>query len=295
MTNQIGSSEQYLEVENHLRISYSDFPSNAGSDNQSKVFILSPSMGDVKEEYRYLIPLLQQAFPSSRIISMDLRGMGKSDSGFKIYTPEATGRDIIALIKNLDLDHVVLMGCSMSAASIVYAAGESSISSKIKSLVFLSPFAWDHDMPFGIPTLLNILLNSFTGPGFWSSYYKSLHTLQPHPVDLDGYIKKLSQNLKEPGRIVALRGHVFGAKSVCAERFPLLAQSRLPVMAIYGSKDPDFPGTGAIDKEISELRNRLPHVSADDVLVIEGAGHYPHVEKPETVVSAISRFLENIN
>jgi len=57
------------------------------------VFFLAPSLGDVKEEYRHLAPILCDGGKNS-VVSVDLRGMGESDVGFSSYEVDDTGRDL---------------------------------------------------------------------------------------------------------------------------------------------------------------------------------------------------------
>eukprot|EP01035_Chromulina_nebulosa_P021775 gene21775-28177_t len=215
--------------------------------------------------------------------------MGQSDVNFKSYTPEDTGNDIVKLIKYLDVNNIVLIGCSMTAASIVLTA--SSISDKtIKGLVLISAFLWDHKMPFGIPTLLSLLLNGVIGPSFWKDYYQSLYTLKPSTVgDINEYVKLLHSNLKEKGRISALRGHIFASKESCTIKSKSIYNSKIPVLPIYGSKDPDFPKGVSEELEIMK-KEYLPHIN--DSLVVDGCGHYPHVEEPNKVYQAIVKFLD---
>jgi len=267
-----------------------DYSSSVLIGHTEKAFILSPGLGDLKEEYRFLGPKLAKAYPDHRVISIDLRGMGNSDIGFPSYTPEDTGNDIIAVVKELQLQEVIFVGCSMSAASILIPAAESCLnhatSYKTKGLIFLSPFAWDHAMPFGIPTLLNMLLNSWTGAKFWVDYYQSLYTLKPSPVtDLTDYCQQLKQNIQLPGHIEAIRGHMFGSKASCTQRIGEIAKD-IPLLTIYGSKDPDFP---VLTKEIDDWKSYFPQQTNEQILVIEGVGHYPHVEAVEEVFQAIVR------
>ena len=212
------------------------------------------------KEYRKLVPLLSDNGKHT-VVSVDLRGMGESDVNFKSYEPEDTGHDLISLIAELKRTNVVLVGCSMSAASVVFASAEYNVPSSIRAAIFISPFIWDHAMPFGVPTLLSLLVTSFTGAWFWTDYYKTLYTLKSQPVDdLEPYCAQLAKNLKEKGRISALRGHLFGSKASCDQKCQVIAARELPVFAIYGEKDPDFASHG-LEVEKEGLKKRFPYIA----------------------------------
>lgn len=280
---------QYLKVSDNFRIAYDVLP---GADSGS-TYLLVPSLGDIRQEYRHLAPILHQNGQNT-VISADLRGMGQSDVGFASYTPEDTGYDIVKLMEHLSFRKYILVGCSMSAASIVFAAsklvGRTDV--QVEGLVLVSPFVWDHAMPYGMMTLLNILLNRFTGANVWTGYYKSLYTLLDSNTkvsvvdDLQDHVNQLHRNLSDSKRLQALRGHINSSKRLCAESSSVLADT-LPILLVYGSKDPDFPN--GIENEISDMKTYFPNhfSSGENCLILEGCGHYPHVEQPSQVADKI--------
>ncbi len=75
-------------------------------------------------------------------------------------------------------------------------------------------------------------------------------------------------------------------------RIPQLVSLGKPVLAVYGSQDPDFPNLGA---ESQELLNRFKAdpsaASVATVQTVDGPGHYPQVERPDAVAQAIVDFL----
>lgn len=288
---------QYVQVSGSLRIAYDVM---IGS-NEGNVYLLLPSLGDIRQEYRYLAPLLHRNGQTT-VISVDLRGMGDSDVDFASYTPEDTGYDIIKLMEHLPYKKYILVGCSMSAASIVFAAskfvGRNDI--QVEGLVLISPFLWDHPMPFGMVTLLNILLNRFTGASIWTEYYKSLYTLLNAPSnisvveDLGEHTKKLQSNLSDPKRLNALRGHMNSSKFTCAKSSSAISDGKLPILLVYGSKDPDFPK--GVEKEVIDMTTYFPNnfKAGANSLVLEGCGHYPHVEQPTVVADQISKMFSSL-
>ena len=72
---------------------------------QGPLVVLSPGMGDLRQAYRFLIPLLAQA--GYRVASADLRGHGESSMGWTSVTGTAAisrtdvAGDLLALVRHL--------------------------------------------------------------------------------------------------------------------------------------------------------------------------------------------------
>jgi pimeloyl-ACP methyl ester carboxylesterase len=240
------------------------------------VFICVPGLGDLREQYRYLRPLLTA--DGFRVVTMDLRGMGESSTGWPSYTPANVGADIVALIRHLGVPRVYVVGNSMAGGSTVWAAAE--VPDRIAGLVLIDPFVGtEPGVSFAMRTLMHVLFQRPWGPALWRRYYKSLYKSAP-PPDLDEYADHLEANLAKPGRFEALQGMIWSSQAPCAAR---LDQVRAPVLVVMGSEDPDFDDPQAQARSVA---NRLH----GKILIVSGAGHYPHVEFPKTVASEIDAF-----
>jgi len=259
------------------QISHDD---HAGAeDSGGPSFVLVPGMGSTRETYGALAPLLI-AGGAARVVAVDLRGMGESDpSKFASFTTTDTARDIVELARALKLQRVVIVGNSMAAACAVAAAAD--LGADCRGVVMLGAFAWDHPMPFGMGTLLRVML-SCIGASFWADYYKGLFKLPP--PGLPAHVARVRANIAA-GRVGVLRDHIFAPKLPCAERMPELTARKTPVLAVYGTRDPDFADLKA---EAAEMKRRLPDA---EIAYVDGAGHYPHMEAPEVVASAVAAWL----
>ena len=70
---------------------------------------------------------------------------------------------------------------------------------------------------------------------------------------------------------------------------PLLPSVHAPALVIMGSKDPDFPDPAA------EARFTADQLGGPaEVLMIEGAGHYPQAEAVDEVAPAVAAFLAKL-
>ncbi|WP_419806207.1 alpha/beta fold hydrolase [Terriglobus sp.] len=83
--------------------------------------------------------------------------------------------------------------------------------------------------------------------------------------------------------MAALKSMVFLPKS---DTEAMLTKTELPVLVVMGTKDADFPDPAA---EAEWAKDRL----GAELLLVQGAGHYPHTEMPEQVGPAVVSFLQN--
>lgn len=65
--------------------------------------------------------------PQYKVVTIDLAGHGKSGLDRKTWTMEAFGDDVMAVVKELDLDRVVLIGHSIGGHVIAWAQSGPSI------------------------------------------------------------------------------------------------------------------------------------------------------------------------
>ena len=128
--------------------------------------------------------------------------------------------------------------------------------------------------------MIRIALAGPWAPGVWGSYYVSLYPTAK-PADLDDYRSALVKNLGEPGRLAALKAMLAAGRD---DIEPRLSEVRAPTLVVMGSKDPDFADPAAEAETVARLLRGT-------VTMIEGAGHYPHAEMPETTASAVLAFL----
>ena len=95
-----------------------------------------PSLGDLRAEYRFLIPQLVDA--GYRVVSMDVRGHGESSVNWPNYAVDGVGSDLVALLRALQAGPALVIGTSMAAGAIVWAAAEAP--ALIAGMVLIGPF-----------------------------------------------------------------------------------------------------------------------------------------------------------
>ena len=252
------------------RIAYDD------TGGTGPLILAIPGMGDVRSEYRLLRPELQGA--GYRVVTMDIRGFGETSARWNDYSAHAVGRDALALIEHLKAGSAVILGNSFAAGSALWAAHDAP--AQVSGVALLGPIVRD----LKVPWYLNLVLKAgFAGPWrvwFWITYWNSLFPTRK-PADQDQVKAALKHNLREAGRMAALKAMASLSK---ADTAAILSTTRLPALVVMGTRDPDFPDA------VAEARWLAAQLQADS-LIVDGAGHYPHTEMPERVIPRLLSFI----
>ena len=256
------------------RIAYDD----TGGDGP--LILAIPGMGDLRSEYRLLRPALEAA--GHRVVTMDVRGFGATSAWWNDYSAHAVGRDALALIEHLGAPSAIILGNSFAAGSALWAAHDRP--ARVGGVVLLGPIVHDLEPSWFQKLALRI---GFAGPWrvrFWITYWNSLFPTC-RPADHGPVRAALTQNLREPGRMAALVAMVGLSK---ADTAAMMTDSRVPALVVMGSRDPDFPDA------VAEARRLAAQLRARS-LIVDGAGHYPHVEMPERVVPGLLAFAAQVH
>jgi pimeloyl-ACP methyl ester carboxylesterase len=171
------------------------------------------------------------------------------------------------------------MGC----AAAVCAAAEAP--ELVDGLVLTGPVVRDGDaMPAWAGRLLYTLLFARPwGVAAWGQYYNTLYKTA-RPADYAVYRARLLANLREPGRLAVLRRMMLAPKTASAAR---LNRVSAPTFVVMGTADPDFKDATAEAQFVAgQVHGQL--------LLVQGAGHYPHVEVADQVNPAIVAFCREV-
>lgn len=248
------------------------------SGGTGSLVICVPGLGDVRGQYRFLAPRLAAA--GFRVVTMDLPGHGESSADWPAYSPAIVGADIVALIRHFGVSKAFIVGNSMAGGSAVWAAAE--IPDSIAGIVLIDPFTRVIPTSSFLLAFLKVAMMRPWGPSFWSMYYGSLYKTAP-PADLGSYRSALVANLKRPGRIEATKALIFASQAPCEARIPKV---HAPALIVMGTRDSDFTDPAAeADWAATHLHGKK--------LMVEGAGHYPHVEYPDIVAGAVIDFMKD--
>lgn len=253
---------------------------------QGPLVVLAHGIGDSRHSYRFLAPALAAA--GYRVANVDIRGCGDSSLGWDGYRRTDIAGDLVAVVRHLG-GPAVIIGQSISGGAATIAAATAP--ELINGVIELAPFTRAQSFDLGgllrvrryragYTQLAQVLIR-----GSVASWKKYLDLAMPtKPADWDSELTRIEAKLREPGRMKALQAM---AKSNPADAGKQLTNVRCPVLVIEGSADPDWVDPRA---EGERILADLPH-GLGELAVIEGAGHYPHVQTPDEVLALAVPFL----
>lgn len=248
--------------------------------------VLSHGIGDRRQAYRFLAPLLAQA--GYRVANADLRGHGESSMGWASISRTDVAGDLIALIRHLG-GPAVIIGHSISGGAATIAAAKAP--DLVSGIVEINPFTRTQRLDLG--GLLRIrryrrgltllmgtqLLRSLPA---WIRYLDVAYPAKP--ADYAEYIAQLKAKLTEPGRMAEF---MKTGKSTPADAGAQLPNIQCPALVIMGTADPDFADPKAEGEGIVAA---MP-AGLGTVATVAGAGHYPHAQSPGEVAALAIPFL----
>ncbi|MER6146766.1 alpha/beta fold hydrolase [Streptomyces hirsutus] len=250
------------------------------------LIVLAHGMGDSRAAYRAVVPQLVAA--GYRVAAVDLRGCGESGTDWPDWSRTAIAGDLLAVIRHLG-GPAVLVGHSVSGGAATIAAAQEP--SLITAVVELAPFTRKQSLRLGDVRvkrfrqgMLRLLgTGVFGSVPLWRSY---LDLAYPgvKPAHWAQRLGRIDALMREPGRMKALQNM---GRSAPTDAGAQLGNVRCPVLVVMGTLDPDWADPHA---EGSAIVDGLPS-GLGRLEMIEGAGHYPHDQFPDQMVSLMLAFL----
>ena len=254
---------------------------------EGPLIVLAHGMGDNRAAYREVAAPLAGA--GYRVASVDQRGHGESSIGWASYTRTDSAADLLAVVRHLG-GPAVLVGHSFTGGSVTIAAAQEPES--VSAIVGISPFTRVQKVDFrGLVsharyrTGMALLMGAgvFRSVGLWKRYLDHAYP-GAKPAGFADHLAALDADLRRPGRMAVVGRMGLSAPTDAAAR---LGDIRCPALVVEGSLDPDWTDARAEGEGIvAAMPPGLGRVE-----VIEGAGHYPHVQFPAEVVAAVLTFL----
>ncbi|MDQ7806310.1 alpha/beta fold hydrolase [Amycolatopsis sp. A133] len=214
-----------------------------------------------------------------RVVTPDLRGYGQSASRDTKTGLDVFAHDLVELADHLRLDRFVLGGLSMGGQIAMQLVADHP--QRVTALVLADTFA-GLDTPEARQARFDTA-DRITAEGM-EQYAEELlpkmiskQTRATRP-DVEAHVRRMMRTAPEKGAAAALRGR--------AERpdyTPGLANLEVPTLVVVGSEDEFTP---VADAELIHRRTK-----GSTLVVVEGAGHLPNLEREAEFDEALSTFL----
>lgn len=258
-------------------------------EGQGPPLILIHGFGGSMWQWEYQSSALARDF---RVITLDLLGSGFSDKPDLEYRPEEVLRFFRGFMDALQLDRATLVGNSMGAGVALGMA--LTVPERVDRLILIgglparvkeniaSPVV-RQAMESAAPIWLVRLAGWFAGSSVTDRVLREI--VHDHSLLTDAVFARSNRNRRA--------GNYIGPTLAVARTVPLwesdyaprLTTIRHPTLILWGDHDKVFPI--AVGRELAEV------IPAAQFVAIDGAGHIPQWERPESVNHAIRRFLMN--
>jgi branched-chain amino acid transport system permease protein len=221
--------------------------------------------------WRWFKPVMELSYKKFNMIAVDLPGFGASDKPKRPISIENYANELIEFLKKIrkNGEKFVLVGHSLGAAVIIKAASKES--ELVERIVLVAPSpVKGYRTPEESYPVLKLYQHSF-------SMIKKL-------IDSVVSDKKLSKSLTIDAVRMDPRGFTENPKALTEDLSDDAKNIKIPVLLIYGDKDPLITF-----KEFSETESSFENCSK---VVWRGHGHCIQIENPERFLKDIEKFLE---
>ncbi|MEU3216313.1 alpha/beta hydrolase [Streptomyces sp. NPDC006971] len=255
---------------------------------EGPLIVLAHGMGDNRAAYREVAARLADA--GFRVANTDLRGHGESSTGWTSYTRTDVAADLLALVRHLGGPAVIVGHSFAGGAATIAAAREPEL---VSAIVEISPFTRAQKIDLGALVSharyrkgMALLMGTglLRSVGLWKRYLD--HACPGlRPAGFADHVAALDADLRRPGRMAVVSRMGMSAP---ADAGAVLTDIQCPALVIGGTLDPDWADPRAEGEGIvAEMPAGLGRLE-----MIEGAGHYAHVQFPAEVAAAVLAFLK---
>ncbi len=240
-----------------VKISYID----EGKGNPALIFVHGLSINKF-----YWNPQIKYFSKNYRVVAVDLAGHGESENTRNNYTVQAYAEDVAAVVENLNLEEVILIGHSMGGAIIIEAA--KLLKERAIGLIGIDTY---HDLQVKYSQEeIDEFIETFKSD-FKNASKEFVLGMFPQNADT-GIVSKVEHDFvnADPRIAVSTLENVFSY-----DEQENIKDIQIPVISINADL---YPTNAEANKKITDF----------SVKIIEGVGHFPMIENEE----AFNNYLE---
>lgn len=259
--------EQTVKSSDGLEISYTV----QGNGSPALVFIHGWSCD--KTYWKNQVPEFSKNY---KVITIDCGGHGKSGLNRDRFTIESFGNDVVAVVNELKLEKVILIGHSMGGLVIMDAA--TKLPGKVEALVGVDTYEQLVDTVFA-----PAMMKQFIEP-FYSDFVNSTRAFvkSMFPPDADSVlVETIAADMSSAPKDVAMQA--FESTFEYNSRVGSIIQPlQLPVYAINANLWP------------TNVEGNRKYAKSFDVKFMDGYGHFIMLENPEMFNRLLTETIEAI-
>ncbi len=255
---------------------------------EGPVVLLIHGMAGSSRTWRDVMPALAEKYT---VIAPDLLGHGESAKPMGDYSLGAHASGVRDLLGALGFDRATIVGQSLGGGVAMQLAYQHPMLAERLVLIGsgglgreVNPILRLFTLP-GVQWLMPIIFPSFVAEkGNEVAKGLAKHGWRnPHLAEMWRAYTGLAEAENRSAFVKTLRAVIDpGGQSISATD-RLYLTSTLPTLIMWGDKDPIIPVRHAYSAHEAMPNSRLE--------IFEGAGHFPHVERPEEVVAHLLDFL----
>lgn len=260
-------SEKFVQIDGN-KIRYLE------SGDHKKTLVLVHGLGASAERWIKVIPLFEKYF---HVIVPDLIGFGFSEKPLTDYTIDFFTNFLQKFLKTLKIQNPIIIGSSLGGQISAEFTAENS--QDVEKLILVSPS--------GIMKQSTPALDTYIMAALYPNPQNAQNAFEMMEISGNAIDEKVTDDfvsrMKMPNAKLAFMSTILGLKNA-----PVITKKLqtidVPTMIIWGSDDPVIPIKFA-DEFVSSIKNCK-------FFRMDGIGHTPYVQDPQSFVSEILKFLK---
>ncbi len=248
------SADRIVKSPDGIEISYSVY----GQGSPALVFVHGWSCDQTY--WKYQVPEFSRHYT---VVTLDYAGHGKSGANRENFTMESFGDDVAAVVNDLKLDKVILIGHSMGGNVIIDAS--TKLPGRVLALVGVDIYEQLVDTVF-----TREMMTQFTEP-FYSDFSNSVN----------GFVRSMFRPDADPALVEMVANDMSSApKEVAMSAFENMFEYSTRMETILKTIDLPFYAVSS-DLYPTNAEDNRKYVKSFEARIMEGYGHFLMMENPE--------------
>jgi len=262
------ATDRFVKSADGVEISYSVY----GQGSPALVFVHGWSCDQTY--WKYQVPEFSKHYT---VVTLDYAGHGKSGANRENFTMESFGDDVAAVVNDLKLDKVILIGHSMGGNVIIDAS--TKLPGRVLALVGVDIYEQLVDTVF-----TREMMTQFTEP-FYTDFSNSVN----------GFVRSMFWPDTDPALVEMVASDMASApQDVAMSAFENMFEYSTRLETILKTIDLPFYAVSS-DLYPTNAEDNRKYVKSFEARIMEGYGHFLMMENPEEFNRLLEETINEIN